>query len=222
MKKYFVVEDSAEARVVGDYPQCHSFVKEFTKKENELFNQIYDDLYGKDHKIPDSSIRRLDGYKLSGRAKLTDCLSHVKSFVPFVNEKALNVFTRFNLGEYRIIPGMVLCKKKMLEYYFIYQHTYTKGRIVWPKCEFVYWRNKEQLTFSFQTAQEYYDSDYYLSLSPKKIVLDKNFPKDFDMFWVSGLGFKYFVSEELKTALEADNITGIEFNESTEIVIEED
>ena len=42
------------------------------------------------------------------------------------------------------------------------------------------------------------------------------------MFWVSGLGFKYFVSEELKNALEADNITGIEFNESTEIVIEED
>lgn len=231
-KKYYRADYSAEEKVIGVYPQCHKFVTKLTESREKKMDELYFLERDEDGKLPEET-HRFDLYKLSG--KKTNILSQINFSQPLMDQKALDLFLKFNLGEYQVIPSDILYRKNIVEYHFLFYFSRVTKFINFPKSEFepnIPFIKKEDYpdypTVINNVAEFYYIQDdirekyTFGRLEPKKIVFTNEFPINLDLFRIPAIDYgMFFVSEDLKNAIEAESLTGLEFEENPIIEIEE-
>ena len=227
-KKYYRADYSAEEKVIGVYPQCHKFVTKLTESREKKMDELYFLERDEDGKLPEET-HRFDLYRLSG--KKTNILSQINFFQPLMDQKALDLFLKFNLGEYQVIPSNILYRKNFVEYYFLFYFSRVTKFINFPKSEFKIIipgvKNEDYPTVNsldeFNEIQHRIKKKYTIAwLEPKKIVFTNKFPINLDLFRIPAIDYgMFFVSEDLKNAIEAESLTGLEFEENPIIEIEE-
>ena len=222
MKKYYLFNDD----IIGDvFPQCHSFKNGLTEEEIEEYYSFQDYYYAPDETFP-PTMPVLRGYKLAGRTKLTDFVSHAVSSLLLVSPKALSILEKFNLGAYKTIPTEIVKRGVPYEYYFLYIVSGLYKYLKFEEFEFPDVTAKTPQIIQFNSISEFQDwraATLPISFrfpSPTKIVLKSGCPTDLDVFRIPAMnrGIYYF-SERLKTELEKNNLTGFYFTNPTELII---
>lgn len=230
MKKYFLCNNACSEKETGaTFPQCCDFVKGLSEKKTEDFYRVDKYCY-RGKKLP-LRYRRLDGLKLSGRAKKTDVLSTFLVSLPLVDEKVVNILKNFNLAEHRLLPAKVTRGDKTYDYAAVCMRDMMRF-VNFPLCEFYKrelseagrdrstWRKWEpfQSYEEYRAAcnKEYWDYDYVVT----KIVMNKDFPAEVDLFTLCSFYNYALISEELRKALEEAKVTGIQYYDDRDVVIE--
>ena len=137
--KYYKVKYDLNPKVVGsDFPQSWQFTKEYEKRKNNP-NAIYqlEEFIFRKHQQPDF-IPDLDGFVLSGRAKLTDFISVTSSNVLFVSEKAKNILqSKCNFWEHEFYEATLYVRKNSVKFYYLGIFCDFYSQIKFPKCGYV-------------------------------------------------------------------------------------
>ena len=171
--------------------------------------------------------------KLERRAKITDVLSDntIVATGITVNKKVREIFDNHHLMEHKYYPIEVEAKGNLLYYDFlhVYDEKNINNYIDFNKSSFV--RSGLTIERSPITLKSYED---YLSKKGEygvcngikivEIVLTDKFDKNLDMFTFSPLGggLHLYISERLKNALEANNVSGIEYHPVSRIRFQEE
>ncbi len=164
--------------------------------------------------------------------KLNDILHSLYDYI--LNEKALNIIKGSNIIPFELRPAIVLRKETMFRFlkkyksYDYYQLSFPNNKsndcyswIDFNKSDIVA-IDKLEKRIKIQSHQHKLDlieenkSDSFNSYSfeSTKIVFNKKFNTDIDLFKIPHYSWGVYVSERLKTKLEEAKITDIGFAES--------
>lgn len=231
--KYYKIKYDLNSKVVGsDFPQSWQFTKEY-KKRTDNPNAIYQleefifDKYQQPDFIPD-----LDGFVLSGRAKLTDFISVTSCHALLVSEKAKEILQlKCNFGDHEFYEATLYVRKKPVRFYYLGIFRDFFSQIKFPECGYViYGVEKEEdlpqewYEMTINNLQDVYKIEkkipYTVDIWLSKIVL-KNTAKEVDLLYYCVLGIRIgLVTERFKNAVEEAGLTGLVF-EPIEVEIEE-
>jgi hypothetical protein len=173
---------------------------------------------------------RVDYLILDETAELTDVICAPMLILTglLVNEKVRNILEQFNLPEYRFYPLKVKTKSHDLTQYFWLQ-TSSERELNLDKH-----LNFKMSTFAIERKIREYESvniasyeefskvksglNKFQSIKLKEARLNSNF-KDFnlDLFKISRLYTYWIISEQLKSKLESENITGVKIEKAEAI-----
>lgn len=173
-------------------------------------------------KPPDDLI--FDYFEVKNKAvNLTDILS--SSFTTFrgfvISKKLLEIFIDSNIGDYKTYDITLKRNDKIIsDYKYFHLISNMQELVSYQKSEFIYKEfDKESYLKgtinSYQELQDFFLKNVRLQsgkdLTPKKIVLKKEFPKDLDMFNVNIYGeYDIIVSEKLRDKIIEAKCTGVE------------
>ena len=166
--------------------------------------------------------------------KLNDILHSTNEYI--INEKALNIFKESNTIDYKLGKAKVLRKEKLFGL-FKKNNSYEYFDLTFPdenasdcydwidfeKSEiFVTDENGEKFKIkSHQNeldliSENKLDSTKSYSFETKKVVFNKKFDSNIDLFKIPHYSWGIYVSERLKNKLENAKITDIRFAENKE------
>jgi len=166
--------------------------------------------------------------------KLNDILHSTNEYI--INEKALNIFKESNTIDYKLGKAKVLRKEKLFglfkknnsyEYFDLtFPDENASGCYDWIDFEkseiFVTDQNGEKFKIkSHQNeldliSENKLDSTKSYSFETKKVVFNKKFDSNIDLFKIPHYSWGIYVSERLKNKLENAKITDIRFAENKE------
>ena len=168
----------------------------------------------------------LKSFIINHRSKLTDMLSHISNAF-LINEKLLNIFLQSNIEHYQYFESNVIYHKKDYKYYFffIYGQDYSlvdyQNMKFWAMDERYYYENKTrrmeakidkpETLINWAKIKTYPYVEYpYLEYEALKLN-HVNIHTDMIRlpFLLDG---SYFVSEALKSKIEAAKCTGVDFD----------
>lgn len=224
-KKYYLAKSSLDLNIVGDFPQCQSFMNGLSKQDIEQYYSFYDYYDSEDESFP-PQMPYLRGYKLSGRAKLTDFVSQVPINLLLVSPKALSVLENFNLGEYKTLTTQIVKRGQPYDYFFIYLVSGLFKYLKFEDFEFPDVMSPSQDVIKFNSISEFKDWRHSIPVGIRmprasKIVMGAGCPRDLDVIRIPAIYTQdYYVSEQLKTEIEKNDLTGLEFSNATEFVFE--
>ncbi|WP_409662562.1 hypothetical protein [Flavobacterium sp.] len=166
--------------------------------------------------------------------KLNDILHSLRGYI--LNEKALNIFKESNTISYKLCKAKVLRKEKIFgfikkykeydfyELNFLDESAYESYEwIDFEKSKIFAVENlgekikikSHQETLSFVEINKTNSGKSY-SFETEKIVFNKNFNSEIDLFKIPFYSWGIYVSEKLKNKLENAQITDIGFAENKE------
>jgi hypothetical protein len=171
--------------------------------------------------------------KLDRRAKVTDVMSDVT--IPavglLVNKKVREIFDQHNLMSHKYYPVEIEAKGDILHYDFFqpFDEKNLDSYIDFEKSSFE-WRGFtiESSSVKLYSYKEYKEKRNTRGICDDivltDIVLKNTFSKEWDVFTFSPIrgGRYFFISEKLKNALEANNVSGIEYHPVTNIRFQEE
>ena len=231
--KYYKIKYDLNPKVVGsDYPQSWNFTKEYEKRTRNS-NSIYqlDIFIFRKHEQPDFT-PDLDGFVLSGRAKLTDFISVTSCRTLFMSEIAKDILqSKCNYGSHEFYEATLYVRKQPVTFYCLGIFCDFYAQIEFPKCRYaIYGVEKEE-----DLPQEWYQKSinnlqdvfkierkipYPVDIWLSKIVLKKT-AKETDLLYYYVLGIRIgIVTERFKEAVEEAGLTGLVF-EPIEVEFEE-
>lgn len=229
MSKYFELSGSWEPKVIGvNNGVCQGNIiwKKFEHKESEKKIMNYFSLKKLINNGPaiepiDFEIEYVEAYK---GAKMTDFFMFSPALYGisfFVTKKVKDVLSKFKLPLSAFIPVTIFHGEIKYEYYAFYIPVhYRDDSVDFSKSIFFKGSAIVGKTFiQFKNAEEY--KNFKSQKSAEKIKFNKKFDNTLDLFetiWGGG----YFISENLKVAIEEVNITGILIREpkSPELIFE--
>lgn len=225
VKKYYLVDYSMDLNIIGDYPQCHSFINGLSEQDIDQYYSFLDYSDAPDESFP-PTMPVLKGYKLAGRAKLTDLISQTPTTLLLVSPKLLSIFENFNLGQCKIIPTLILKRGVPYDYYFLYIVSGLFKYIKIEDFEFPDVTTPSRNTIKFNSISEF--RNWYCSIpfpllspQPTKAVFKKGCPKDLDIIRIPAIYTEFhFISERVKVEIEKNNITGFQFGDAIDFVFE--
>lgn len=172
-------------------------------------------------------------YKLHGRAKWTDLLNCV--FMPhattlLVTEKALSVFTQFDLPTYQVFDALVHKRGKQKSYYIFHLvDNYTQDFVDWEKSTFVkagqqmYTGKRHYRPIIEQIKMNNY-AEYIMKIRDslrltgisgqityQTIYLNQSIQKDLFSYRLPPVGI--YCSDRFKAGVEETGLTGFWFEE---------
>lgn len=226
--KYYKLVKYADAKLVGDYPQCQKLVKGFSRKEvDHIYDVMSRRVIHNSSVYPNLFCENIPIFKLAGRAKLTDFLSQMIWFDPMWSSKALNILKKFTVSGFYILPSSVMKKDQVYLYYLVKPTTdlYSKY-IEWDRCSFGI-KDEDVTIDNIRSGSEYDEISKRLyfeerrKLIPKRVWLRSGFPKDQALLFLEDIDrIEYFFSESLVESLQIENLTGGLFEEYCEILVE--
>lgn len=218
IKKYYLMDHLIDKKITGDEcPQCNNFVKGTKPDAPDSFYETWE-LWVK-RKFP-AFTPKLDGLKLSWRAKFTDFMSNL-SLMPLLSEKAKILFSQYNLGEHKFYPGKIFVKNEEIQCYFLYTIAINMVDINLEKCKF---RVRERKSFIPKTdlisgikTEDEFKSKQQLTISIDKnnrfyleeLVLKKSFNLDYFVIRTPMIFCDHLVSERLYHAIKDNGLTGL-------------
>lgn len=222
MKKYYLFKDD----IIGeDYPQCQNFKKGLSEQEIEEYYSFQKYYNAPDETFP-PTMPVLRGYRLAGRTKLTDFVSHAMSTLLLVSPKALSILEKFNLGTYKTIPTEIVKRGVPYEYHFLYIVSGLFKYLKFEEFEFQDVTTTPPGVIRFNSIDEFKEwrasIPIFVGFSyPIKIVLKAGAPTDLDIIRIPAINTGiYYFSERLKAECEKNNLTGYCFGNEVELIIE--
>lgn len=215
---YYIVENSTD-RTVGNVASQVTF--DDIKEAGRIL-----------HDFLDLSVLNA---KLDRRAKVTDVMSDVT--IPavglLVNKKVREIFDQHNLMSHKYYPVEIEAKGDILHYEFlqIFDEKNLNEYINFEKSSFKWFSFTEEIENSpvkLKSYKEYLDKrstqGIFNTIAVVDLVLTNKFSKDLDVFTFSPImgGGEFFISERLKDALEANNISGIKYHPVTNILFQDE
>ncbi len=163
-------------------------------------------------------------FTLKENAKLTDMLSsHNIIKYLMVSERLFLLFKEFKMDDFQYFVEKVQTPQGSIDYYLVYLTTPRDTDFFdWENCVFYDVNDPERKTFSVPDAKAYYKATAGKVLKPDRIVVKPNQPA-FDLFrcrFFEG-GNRFYISSQLKNAMEAAKITGIRLDKMECYVLEE-
>lgn len=235
--KYYKVDDDSNPKVVGsDSSQSWQFTKEY-KKRTDNPNSVYalNEYIYKEHRRP-CFVPDLDGFKLSGRAKMTNFITSVVCRSPLIDEKAKEVLqSKCNFGDHEFYEATLYVREEPVKVYYLAIFYDLDSKIRYKDCRYSIWgsciKSEEDLPIEWKEGIPIESRDYICKIEQRyspwatitchTLVLDKSFDKDMDLFYYLGMGIRYWIcTERFKNAVDEAGLTGLVF-EPIEVEIEE-
>lgn len=225
----FLYKDAIKAIGRGRYPQNQKMGPHYNYS---AFNSV--------HKFRPSKLADFEpdfnSVILSKGVRLTDNISStpIPWYVLIISEKLLDIFTSFKLPPHKIYPNVPIihgvtnvsgyCALHILDLPEYIDFINYEKSVLWiqemithRKVERLKLRDREDLN-SIEEEVRIKDkdrgpNDHLLQVWAEVLVMKDEFFDMFDIFALSSVTFpvNFKVTERLKTAIEAENITGIEF-----------
>lgn len=227
MKKYYTINESLNPQIIGkDFPQVHNFIKTYNPDAEYALLSLYDYF----DEFPDY-IPNLDGFKLTGSAKLTDFVS--SAFCPnlfIVSERAKHLLETYNLGSHRFY-SLGLYKRNVKHNYYMlhiiinpdYTENVNYSQSVFKECS-EYSIDENWGYHSISSRADFFAKREELKMVGKnlwseKMVMEPSFDDSLDLFMIVYFNNDNFISERLKNAIEAEGLTGWEFKTAINLVV---
>lgn len=213
MKRYAILDNSASRKEVGYYPQISSLPSNYLEAgERSIYKVPHSDF---PEFTPD-----LSGLPLRKDAKLTDVISCAYISDGFlVNSRALEVFEEFKLPPYRLHPCTIVQNKLEYEYYWFHYLIDLTAYINFPLSDFYIGFDilSVEGPIAFQDYEDFINKyeEYRVNgkpISARKIVWKKDFP-ELDLFTISKVDIRTFISPSLVNMLKKNRVSGIEITE---------
>ncbi len=209
--KYYSITRSDDIKIVGRYPQTN-FRKGYNPKLNGCFNV-------EENTFPDF-VPNLE-LELHPKSLITDYLYVIN--LPFgiiINEKMKSIFSNFKLPRHHFYKVKVYHKDIILKYYWFHyiiddfwnflskENSYGEVKKMINSVKYIV--NKQvKIISKEQIVKEKYQLKGTDLLTVGKISMNKEFPM-YDFYRLDCLSYNTVISENLKKALEGNNITGME------------
>ncbi|MDQ1089688.1 imm11 family protein [Siphonobacter sp. SORGH_AS_1065] len=220
---YFEIKRSAEPKIVGVTHGAGQtlYTKEFIDK-----NKWYDDLFlGDASKEKWQLLSRMTQFAkplievpLEKKAKHTDYIGFsMRGFM--VNNRLRDILESSHLPKnHKFLETTLVQKEKIIDGYwwFVYDLDTGEQTVDFDKCEYDLRYHKrnfgENFTVNIQTYQDYINVFYETGrdVGIYKLVFNKNFDQELDLFGMEVLGSKSYISDRLLKKMEAAKITGYE------------
>lgn len=167
----------------------------------------------------------MDGFILSGRAKLTSFVSGTTTHDGlFMDDNARQILqSKCNLGDHEFYEATLYVRKEPVRFYYLGLFYDFDSLIKFPKCIYAIHglKREEDLpsecsNMVFNNCRDVYKIEdmipYRVNICFSKIVFDKKV-KGLDLFYYGLLGLGIgVVSERFKNAVEEAGLTGIVFD----------
>lgn len=226
MKIYYLANYDLNLSETDVYPQCQNFKKGLSEQEIEEYYPFQEYYDSPDETFP-PVMPVLRGYRLAGRAKLTDYVSHPISNLMLVSPKALSIMENFNLGNYKTIPTEIVKRGVPYDYFFLYIVSGLFKYLKFEDFEFPDVMSTPKGIIKFKSIPDFKNWRSSLPINemafmyPSKIVMKKGCPTDLDIIRIPAVHpGDYFFSERLKEEIEKNNLTGFGLGHPTEFVFE--
>lgn len=208
---YYKITNSTDLREIGISGQVQTIVPEFSTTEQ----------YESINKLPLKD--RVDfsfvppAFKLEAKARKTDWLNNV-----FVNSRMItispnffNLMKGFSLPNHQVFPASVFYKGVEFNYYLVYFYPPVEEEFVdfersdFIRAHFGFFKEKLEINSleDYKIAKDQIQLPYGISFS--KMVLKQDVI-NCDIFRFALLGLGIYISENLKTAIEAAGLTGMQ------------
>ena len=174
--------------------------------------------------IKPAFIPNLQYFVLAHKAKVTDFIqnSFISAYVFLMSQKAKNIMEKFNLPQHIYFAAGVMYHKKMLDdYYWLHLLEEDDNLIDLMESNFCIqgrsldgWHEEEIEPANFKSMEEFIQKHKEIAgrmryIRPYKLRVKAN-SMNRDMYVLTFMHGIYVISENLKNALEAEKITGIE------------
>lgn len=213
--KYYKINESIDLKEIGFYPQIEEAEYNCDPFEDKKFIENLG--YKKIDFEP-----KLPIGKLNSKAKLTDFMRPIPNGYTrrlVISNKLKTILP--NKGNYQLFPTKIkLNKKNIIDYWFLNPIEFDYDSIDYLKSECYlitdYFSKGEKLDIKskdifLEESSRINNLGYPYQLIIKKVVLNNNKNNDFIILGNTKGGISYFVSENLKEIIEAEKITGINF-----------
>lgn len=225
--KYCIIKESSDENIVGkDYPQTCNFIKGYNPDAPQALYSLYDYRAEFPNYVPE-----LDGFKLSGSAKLTDFVSSIFSWSLFViSQRVKVVFEQHKLCPHRFYP-LGLYKRNVKFNYFMLSIISDYSTCVDYKnstfAEYNILNSRWKNLVLIDSREEYVrkrdrlkqDKGLEWALWSDHIVMNSSFDRELDFFSIGKLDSHIYVSERLKEEIEFCGLTGWEFLPADHIIV---
>lgn len=216
MKNYFKLSVSCEPKVIGvNNGVCQGNIiwKKFASKTSEKIITDYFSLKKFINNQPfiepiDFEIEYVEAYK---NAKMTDFFMYSPALFGvsyFITKKVVGILLKFNLPLSTFIPVSIYHKGVKYEYYAFYVAVhYREDSLDFLKSIFFDGIGFEKTKIiTFNSKEDYLKNRF---VGAEVIAFNKRFDTDLDLFKMLWSGKSYYISENLKRALEQAEVTGI-------------
>ncbi len=220
---YYILTESVEPKIVGVTHGAGqtAYSDKFVDK-----NQWYDDIFfgerGKDGWRLWAEITKyaqpLVEVEMEKKAKFTDYIGFsMRGFI--VNNKFREILESSHLPQkHKFLETTLIQKDKIIDGYwwFVYDMETGENTVDFSKCEYDLCYHKQKMGDDFmvniQTYKDYLNVFYETgsAIRVSKLVFNKNFDRELDIFGTQFLSLKNYVSERLLKKMEKAKITGYE------------
>lgn len=217
MNKYFHLDRTADTKIIGNYyPQCKGVIKGY---DNEAENSLYNFGHHKGQKV--AFTPNLDGITIHKNSKLTDVISC--SLGPgndlIISERFYNLLKLFKKSLIQFFDCYIYHRERRLKYvwvHFIYdlekKIDYKKSLFIHPDDSLLGEINK--ITSYNEFIDFYENKDKFGFIKAQKNVLNT---ERLDFFVIGRYNQKTYISKRLRDVILNEKITGIDFNEVSDI-----
>jgi len=170
-------------------------------------------------KFPDFS-PNLDYFIVHGKAKLTDLLSVAPIHGGFlISNRFKLLLEKFHLAPHKFYPAKVYHKKQFHEYYWMHIICNLTNLVDYPNSTFFFYLNfSHNLGYIAIASKDDYEQKKEkvkkdnpgktITIWAEKIKLNSDFDTSLHLFEIGGFDSNYYISQPLKEAIVAANITG--------------
>lgn len=217
---FYSIEPACDTPETGPvYPQVEAMKPGYDfKKPNSIHNLNFN---GLPNFKPD-----LDYFVLDKKAKLTDVLSSMISGFGFlISEKMKNILEQFKLPEHGFYSASVaMGDTKLNNYFWFLPICNLSDQVDYPKTTFYSkdsFNNVEKLDINApeDVKEQWPKIGYTKKIVSEDIYFKSGFKLNLDLFMIGVFDFNTYLSEDLKSALVDQNITGIELKPHNQLVI---
>ena len=223
MKKYFELTVSCEPEIIGvNNGVCQGNIiwKKFKSKKTIADIHEYFSLkrYRTNLSIIETFSFYLEYVEAYKSAKMTDLFLFSPALWGikfFVTDTTKNLLKKFKLPVHSYIPVKVYHREREYDYWALYIPCfYDANSIDYKKT--IFFKGSEIIGkdfIQFKDKEEWYENKVF---GAEKLCFNENFDDSFDLFYSSFGGRGYYISEQLKIAIEEARLSGIVIHETKE------
>jgi len=208
---FYILKAASASKETGNvFPQIKSMTKDYNFTATNSIRRL------KLKQFPDFT-PNLDSFYLDPKAKQSNTLSNaVLNFGFVVDNQIYNIVSKFNLPDNRFFKASIFFKNEIKSNYFLFHYLCDLSEnINYSQTEFFVWDSFE-ITDRFkvenrdQLSNKREQLPMLKSIRTHKYYFNPSFQIPYDIFHISFIDPRTYISHRLKTALEEAHITGIE------------
>ena len=217
MSEFYIIKPAVNTKETGSaYPQSGLCLNYDKNSQNSIRNL-------KSFELPNFQ-PNFNYFELDTKANLTDLLSaSMMQYGLMISEDLKSLITEFNIQEYQTFEVPVYSIKNTHQYYWLhFGETDILSNINFPKSNFAiceFGVKKDNITIE---SYEHYQSTLSSISSMSNIkaeLISINSAPNYDLFVIPFIDGLIYLSNNLKSAIEQSNLTGIDIKLATHLTL---